>query len=353
MKKVSLLVFSIIVLLLGINTINAALVEGDDVYHFDFTMDQKQLTNYYDGLAIKCLLNYGRDNNDGYTEVFERAAYTGEAFSTLFYGTTDLYIWNYDRGTVDKHNATGANNFVADVSHLDEWSCSLAHFGYNKIAVYFESEDEIPVRTDYTIDYTNKTVADLNDYEYSILLMLFYLEGDDILPDVYNDNDIDNLPVYLTNKGKQILKFDLDSNDDLVVTIPNPDELTTDDNVVLTKEFLQNATLTQNSSSLSNFREELVFYFDTVNVIVSHNTPQEETPPVNPVTPQPEPEENNVDWGNPIVIDEGTVGYVYPDEDVTEPNPQSEDSVLLYMILGPIAFYGIYLCLNNIKLKNN
>ena len=309
MKKILLRVVTIAIFLLGMNNIKAALVEGDDVYHFDFTMNHKVINNYYDSVAPKCLMNYARNINHDYTESWTHAL-DGSAYVTIAHNSKNLFVWAYDYGYLDIIDATGDDNYVADISQLDEDDCPLTHFGYNKIAVYFakEESDEIPVRTDYTIDLTNNTYDNLNAVEKAIILQLLFYENDDILPDIHSDTDIDGFPFFMTKNGKQVLKFDIDSGD-WVITIPNPEELTTDDNITLTKSFLQNASLTPYGDV--DLNNDLASVFDTVNIIVSHNNPA--TDPTTPDEDSTEPTNELEDMNN-------------TEEDSTKPDIESEDS---------------------------
>lgn len=299
------MVLTIAIFLLGMNNIKAALVEGDDIYHFDFTMNHKVINNYYDSMAPKCLRHYASDINPDYTLTWNYGT-DGSTYITTAHNSKNLFVWASDELYLDIIDATGTDNFVADISGLDDDDCPLKSFGYNKIAVYFESEDEIPIIDEYTLDLTewNMDINNPNEkdkFNYQIMYLLLFVDDYNI---TINFNPT-NYQITYQNDGVDFYEWTETGDDYPSLRLINEENLTTDQNFTITREFLQNATI--NDDEAAELAEELALLFSNINVIVSHNSPTT-------------PEEDSTELTNELEDMNNT------EEDSTEPDIESEDS---------------------------
>ena len=281
MKKASIFIVGLLMFIVCINGVKATPVDGDDVYHFDFTQNSKNVNinnggNYYDYASTMCLKDYFDNNSDGYELAYDSInnIYNFKKDSKRLFntGTTSLIL----EKAPDLDNN---DNFVADISDIDTTFCrTMNRYGFNEIAVYFESEDEIPVFNDFVFDFTTlpdpmSLIFEEDEYmlEQMVMYALFYMKSDDITPDLSLDSP-PSLPLIMSVNDKEFFELYVDDiTHEKEGRLLNEDDLTIADNQVYSKEDI----ITEFSKpEYADIRDAIIMYlgmFDNIRIIVSHN----------------------------------------------------------------------------------
>lgn len=291
-------------------------------YQFDLTEGEKEVeresTNYFDNKAYACLSLWSENNSDGYSKngYNDNLGY----YHWTMVNNNGVNLFRDDEidpgSIITILDATGEHNFIADISNINDPRCPMPSFGYDKIEVLFESDEDIPVIDEYVVDIANFSMEDSDNpteketLDTMLIELLLFIENDDILPDVSNPAAV-SWPLTISKNGKDLIIFNTTNAGPEVSVV---DGLTENDNFSLTREFLDGASILMNFDQVADPLPSFLPSMSKITYMVSpipETTPEgeEETPTVTPDEEDKSKKEDKNKDDNPKTVD-NVFGYL-------------------------------------------